>query len=151
MSLICNISRPAEPVNYWNTFAGNIFLLLFSAGGLLAAFLYPIDRFPLGFCVFLRLTGLPCPTCGFCRAFCAFAHGNWEQGVSNCPLTLILFFLVILLFVYNAAVVIAGIFGLQIRRGTILQLSSRKTVVLAIVFFLLLMANWIYRLVLNLK
>lgn len=151
MSLFFNISCPAERTNYWNIFAGNIFLLLFSGGILLAAFFSPIDRFPLGFCVFLHLTGFPCPTCGFSRAFCAFAHGNWEQGIFNCPFALIIFVLIILIFIYNVAVVTAGILGFQIQRSSIPQLSSKKTAVLAVVFFLLLIANWIYRLMAGLK
>ena len=151
MSLFVNIDRPASQANYWNTYAGNIFLILFSGGALLAAFLFPTDRFQLGFCVFLYLTGFPCPTCGFTRAFCAFVHGNWEKGIFNCPFALILFVLIILIFVYNAAVVIAAILGFQIRRGPFLQLSSKKMAVLAVVFFLLLMANWIYRLMIGFR
>lgn len=150
MSLFVNIDRPVERANYWNTFAGNIFLILSSGCILLGAYFFPIDRLPLGFCVFLNLTGFPCPTCGFTRAFCAFAHENWEKGISVCPFALIIFVLILLIFIYNAAVVIAGNFGFQIRRGLILQLSPRKATLLAIVFFLLLLANWIYRLIIGL-
>jgi len=135
--------------------------LLFSGGALLTAFLFPIDRFPLGFCVFLHLTGFPCPTCGFSRAFYAFAHGDFTRGVLNCPLALIIFILTILIFIYNTAVVIAGIFGFsalggpasggQIRRGSILKLSSRTIMVLAVVSFLLLIGNWLYRLMMGFK
>lgn len=151
MSLFIHIDRTTERINYWNTFAGNLFLLLFSGGTLLAAFLFPIDRFPPGFCVFLHLTGFPCPTCGFTRAFAAFAHGNWLSGIQNCPVALLVYLSTIAVFIYNIAVVGMALFGLQIQRGSILQLSSKKAVVLGILFFLLLIANWIYRLIMGLR
>lgn len=149
--MFININRPSEKTNFWNTFVGNIFLLLFSGGILLVAHLFPLEKLPLGFCVFLNLTGIPCPTCGFTRAFCAFAHENWEQGISNCPFALILFVFVALVFIYNTVVLVTALFGLRIQRGSFLQLSSGKTVFLAVLFFLLLMANWIYRLIVGLK
>lgn len=151
MSLFFNIDRPAGQANSWNTFAGNIFLLLFSGGILLAAFFFPIDRFPLGFCVFLNLTGAPCPTCGFSRAFCAFAHGNWEQGILNCPFALIVFILTLLIFIYNAIVLLAALFGIRIQRGSLLNFSPKKMIFIVGIFVLLLLGNWIYRLVLGLK
>lgn len=117
----------------------------------MAALFFPVDRFPPGFCVFLHLTGFPCPTCGFTRAFCAFAHGDFFAGIFNCPFALLFFVFIILIFIYNAAVVMAGIFGFQIRRGAGLQLSSKTAAVLAIVFLSLLMANWIYRLIMGFK
>ena len=144
------MSRPAERTNYGNTFAGNIFLFLFSVGILLTAFLFPIDRFPLGFCVFKKITGFPCPTCGFTRAFCDFANGNWAAGFYLCPFALILFIITIAVLVYNAVVLVAGLFGVRVQLGKLFRLSARKTVVLAVCFLLLLMANWIYRLFLGL-
>ena len=45
----------------------------------------------------------------------------------------------------------AGIFGFHIRRGAGLQLSSKTAAVLAIVFLSLLMANWVYRLIMGFK
>jgi len=150
MSLFVNIDHTTERANYWNAFAGNIFLSLFSGGTLITARFFPFSKLPLGFCVFLNLTGIPCPTCGFSRAFCAFTHDNWALGFQNCPLAAILYLLTIAVLIYNAVVVIAGILGFQIRRGSILQLSSKKAAFLAVVFFLLLLANWIYRLIMGL-
>jgi len=149
MSSLFNIDRPTARPNYWNTYAGNIFLLLFCGGILLAARFFPIDRLPLGYCVFLHLTGIPCPTCGFTRACCAFTHGNWAVGIKNCPLALLLYLSTIAAFIYNAAIASAALFGLRIGRGTILQLLSKKMAVFAVFFFLLLMANWIYRLIMG--
>jgi len=133
-------------LNYWNKYAGNIFLFLFSGGSLLIARFFPIDRFPLGFCVFKHLTGFPCPTCGFTRAFCDFANGNWTEGICLCPFALAVFVLVALVLIYNTAVIAAPLFGRKISPGNLMKLSSNKMIFLAVFFFLLLMANWIYRL-----
>lgn len=40
----------------------------------------PNRPLPFDVCVFKRLTGIPCPTCGLTRALCHALHGDW--GVS---------------------------------------------------------------------
>lgn len=42
-------------------------------------------------CPFLRLTGLPCPTCGMTRAWVALGHGDWSSAVHLNPLTPVVF------------------------------------------------------------
>lgn len=151
MSLFINIVRPAEPINFWNTYAGSVFLLILSGAILVTARFFPLEKIPLGFCVFLHLTGFPCPTCGFTRAFCDFANGNWSAGFYLCPFVCILFIITVAVVVYNAVVIVAGLFGVRVQLGNFFQLSTRKTIVLAVFFSLLLMANWIYRLIMGLK
>lgn len=151
MSLFCMLDRPAVAVSLWKAAAVNMILLLFSGAILLTAGLFPLLPFPVSFCLFLRITGFPCPTCGFTRAFVAFAHGNWTLGLHDCPLAIIAFVLTIAVFLFNAAAVIAALCGFRLRCGTALQLSPGRTTVLAVVSFLLLLANWIYRLVLGLS
>lgn len=125
---------------------------MLGSGAILAvARLFPLDRFPLGFCVFRRLTGFPCPTCGFTRAFCDFANGNWGNGIHESPLALVLFIITVAIFVYNALVTLAALCGRRLQRAPIFQFSSGKIVVMVIVFSVLLVANWIYRLGLGLK
>jgi len=151
MSSLFNISHPAERANYWNTYAGNIFLFVFSGGILVTAHFFPIDRFPLAFCTWKYLTGFPCPTCGFTRAFCDFANGKWAAGVYLCPFALVGFILIALACVYSAAAIATSLFGLRILPGKIMQLSPKKTALLAVFFFLLLLVNWFYRLAMGLS
>ena len=113
--------------------------------------LFPIERFPLGFCLFKRLTGLPCPTCGFTRAFCDFANGNFAHGIYQCPFALLVFILVALAFLYNAAVLAGPIFGLRISALKNIRWTARQTAWMAAFFFLLIMANWIYRLAMGIS
>ena len=47
---------------------------------LLAARFVPFHRLP-STCLFLRVTGYPCPTCGMTRSTEALAHGNLAQAV----------------------------------------------------------------------
>ncbi|MDD5482767.1 MAG: DUF2752 domain-containing protein [Kiritimatiellae bacterium] len=151
MALFFTITRPARRVRFGNTFAGNVFLLLFSGGALLLARLFPFDRFPAGFCLFLHWTGFPCPTCGFTRAFCDFARGNWGSGIHECPVAVVVYLAAVCVFLYNAFVVVAALFGRRVNRGAMLQVSGKAAAMFAVVFLLLLLANWIYRLGMGFK
>ena len=55
-----------------------------------AALTDPTHPLPFDVCVFHRLTGLPCPTCGMTRAVCHAVHGHWAQSVALHPAGLIL-------------------------------------------------------------
>lgn len=68
-----------------------------------------------------------------------------------CPFALIMFALITMVFLYNAVVMAAPLFGHRISSAKILSLSPRKTALLAIIFSLLLLANWIYRLAMGLS
>jgi hypothetical protein len=50
-----------------------------------AALTDPARPLPFDVCVFHRLTGLPCPTCGMTRAVCHALHGHWAQSVAWHP------------------------------------------------------------------
>lgn len=43
------------------------------------------------FCVLRRVTGYPCLTCGYTRAFARMAHGQWHDALRDCPLGAVLF------------------------------------------------------------
>jgi len=55
-----------------------------------AALTDPARPLPFEVCIFHRLTGLPCPTCGMTRAVCHAVHGHWAQSVACHPAGLIL-------------------------------------------------------------
>jgi hypothetical protein len=146
MPPIFTISRPAKK-NYWEIIGNHLPLLLISGFILMAAYFLPAVQCPLNFCVFLHLTGHPCPTCGFTRGFCACAHGNWMNAMLDCPLACLLFILTVLIFFYNFIAVLLGVCGWRIQRGSWLQLTTNKMIFICILFIFLLAANWLYRVI----
>lgn len=54
-----------------------------------AARFVPLDRLP-STCVFYRVTGYPCPTCGMTRSLAALAHLDFRQALSFNPIAVIL-------------------------------------------------------------
>lgn len=65
------------------------------------------DRVVLGPpCLFLRLFGAPCPSCGMSRAFCAISHGEFMRALQFNSASL-------LIYAAAAALLIAGFYSLQ--------------------------------------
>jgi hypothetical protein len=151
MSFLIKTDRPVPRPSYWHVVGNHFPVFLITGAVLAAAFLIPADKFPFLSCFFKRCTGYPCPTCGFTRAFCDFACGNWPAGLQNCPFAVIVFVFTLFLFVYNAAALFAGIFGIRIQYGSLFQLTPRRLTIIISVLVVLLLANWIYRLVTGLK
>ncbi|MBP6963751.1 MAG: DUF2752 domain-containing protein [Armatimonadetes bacterium] len=54
-----------------------------------AARFVPLDRLP-STCVFYRVTGYPCPTCGMTRSLAALAHLDFGRALSFNPIAVIL-------------------------------------------------------------
>jgi hypothetical protein len=48
-------------------------------------FLHPVDS-GVSMCIFRNLTGLPCPSCGLTRAFCAFSQLDFHKAFGHYPL-----------------------------------------------------------------
>lgn len=115
---------------------------------LIAAYFLPLDKFPLHICLFLRLTGYPCPSCGWTRGFVSMAHGNWPAVIYDCPLAAGLYILTAIVFACN---VTALILGKRISRGTMLQFKGKKALWTVMFCCLLVLFNWIYRLAMGLK
>ncbi len=115
---------------------------------LLAARFYPFREGEFQTCMFRRLTGYPCATCGFTRTFVALAHGRWEDGVRQSPLAAGVFVALCALFVWHGAGVLSR---RRISPGSALIPGPWTRVWLWIVLALAVMANWGYRLALGLK
>ncbi len=84
-------------------------LAALSAGFVATFLLNPIA--PLGgvkMCGFLKLTGLPCPTCGMTRAMCCISHGLFEES---------LYFNYMGFAVYGAALVCVGVLATELAAG----------------------------------
>ncbi len=121
---------------------------ILALGVLLAAFFLPLDRIPYTLCLFLRLTGYPCPSCGFTRAFVAMAHGQWPAVMHLCPLAALFYAATALVFAVNAAALLCGV---RLTPGSLLQWRLRAWVGFFCFFGLLILSNWLYRLALGLK
>jgi len=51
-----------------------------------AAAVLPAHRpLPFDLCLFHRLTGLPCLTCGLTRSVCLILQGRWTEGIGMHP------------------------------------------------------------------
>jgi hypothetical protein len=137
-----------RPRSYWTVVVYHLPLAVLSAVALLLPYAVPVDRLPLIPCVFLHLTGWPCPLCGFTRSFWAFANGHWGFALVNCPLALGVYLGVVLLFLWNAAALVSGNVLL---RGPLLQCPPARYRKITGVVLLLFLLNWGYRLAAGLK
>ena len=50
-----------------------------------AALVDPNHPLPIDFCLWRRLTGFPCPTCGLTRAICHALRGDWSASLNLHP------------------------------------------------------------------
>ena len=118
-----------EDLRRWLTFLGAALLI---ALGVVA-----LDAAGVRLCLFRRLTGLPCLTCGGTRAFAALATGDVTGAFRQQPLVSAL------LTVGTAA---GAVHSLLLARGRHLTLqtsaSERRLLLLAAV--ILAAANWVY-------
>lgn len=137
-----------RPSSYWEVAVPHLLLGAVTGIPILASYILPLDSLPSIPCTFLRLTGYPCPFCGFTRSFWALSEGNWSYAIMNTPLSIVLYLLFIGIFIVN---IMALIKGIRVSRGDFLRFNRRKTKWVLTVIFLLVLMNWIYRLSLGLK
>jgi hypothetical protein len=89
---------------------------------------------PVQLCLLKRLTGLPCPTCGFTRGALSFLHGHIVQAWLYNPL------LYSVLALFSAVVGVRVIFG-RAMRVSLTRTERRAAWILAMALFF---ANWAY-------
>lgn len=117
-------------------FAGMLLLLI-------AASLLPVPGPAEGvFCALRRITGYPCMTCGFTRAFMLVMHGQWTNAIRDCPLGACLPIVVVIALSIQLMSLLPGV---QIRR-TIPVLSTNQRIIAIVTLAALVAANWLYRL-----
>jgi len=110
---------------------------------LLAAALLPApDPSRLVFCALRRMTGIPCLTCGFSRAFSRAVHGQWLDALRDCPLGVVPPLILIFALSCQLANLLLGVTIVPSRP----PLSRRRTACLLAALALLAAANWTYRL-----
>ena len=100
---------------------------------------FPFDRIPLPPCLFHRITGIPCPTCGFTRAFRLMSRLRLLDGFLMSPLAALVFACMVVFVVY-AAVVLA-FHTPRIR----MHLSGRRELNIArVLVAVVVISNWAY-------
>ena len=137
-----------RPRSYWDVVVYHLPLAVISGGALFLPYVAAPRELPLLPCSFLRLTGLPCPFCGFTRSFWAVATGEWWRALANCPLVFGIYFFTALLFVWNASALISGTVLLP---GAAFRSTSEGRRKMAGVVCGLFLLNWVYRLSMGLK
>lgn len=120
--------RPPWPV--WAVVLAALWLALGGAAILLGGYL---DR-PVGLCLFKRLTGIPCPTCGFTRGALNLLQGQLVQAWLCNPL------LYSVLGIFFAVTIVRVLFGRAVR----IHLSRAERAIAWIVAIVLFFANWAY-------
>lgn len=145
---LLNVERPAHAGGYRGVLARHLPAALIAGVVLLAAAVLPLDKIPYTICAFLRLTGYPCPTCGMTRGFVAMAHGQWPAVLHMCPLAALLYAVTALVFAVNTAALLCGV---RLTPGHGFKRRARTWLILLCFFGLLIMFNWLYRLILGLK
>jgi hypothetical protein len=137
-----------RPRSYWDVVCVHLPLALVAGIPLLLSFLAPLGLSPLKSCTLMKLTGYPCPFCGFTRSFSAIAYADWAFAVQSCPLACLVYVVATIAFVWN---VTALLLGVRLARGRLLRLAPPLTRWLIILCGILLLLNWTYRISLGLS
>ena len=138
-------AAPDEAHGYRQAARRHLPWVLLLGGVLLAAGLLPPSGLPIRSCLALRLTGYPCPTCGWTRGFIGLARGDWATVGRDCPIAFLLYGALALAFAVHGAGLLCGVPLAPGRR-----FSRRARLAGAAFFGLLVLVNWIYRLALGL-
>ncbi len=131
-----------RPSSYWGVLVYHLPLGFASALALALPYLIPLQHFPAVPCTFLSLTGIPCPFCGFTRSFWAISHGELWIAVVNCPLSLVVYLVVLVCFIWNAYALLSGVLVFP---GSFFSAMAVKKKLIVTVVCLLFAGNWLYR------
>jgi len=117
----------------WPLWAILLIALWLALGGAVILLAGYLGR-PVTLCLFKRLTGIPCPTCGFTRGALNLLQGRlFEAWLCN-PL------LYSVLVLFAGFVLLRLIFGRTIR----IYLSRAERMIAWILALVLFVANWVY-------
>ena len=133
--------------SYWDVIGVHLLPALASGIPLLLSFVGSYHVIPLLPCTFLRLTGYPCPFCGFTRSIWAISAGDWTYATINCPLAWLVYGALVLVLIWNA---VGLLLGVKIIRGPVLGFTSLQKRHALVVIGVLILLNWAYRLMLDL-
>jgi len=109
-------------------------ILFFFIGLLLIYLLHSLSHLNIQLCLFRRIFGFECPSCGVTRAFLSASRGDFLTALSHNPL---MFVLTLLVLIY---MVLKLIFNISVK----LVCSKREQNTIFIIFILLLLLNWLY-------
>lgn len=133
--------------SYWDVIGVHLLPALVTGIPLLLSFVGSYHVKPLLPCTFLKLTGYPCLFCGFTRSIWAISAGDWAYATVNCPLAWLVYGALVLVLTWNA---IGLLLGVKIRRGPILRFTPLQKRNALVMMGVLILLNWVYRLMLNL-
>lgn len=89
---------------------------------------------PASMCLFRRITGYPCPTCGSTHMILAAARGHLREAAGYNPLMFSLLVLAMVLLVVR----------IVLRRRIVWITSARSRRLFAATFLMAVLANWLY-------
>jgi len=117
----------------WPLWAVLVVLVWFAIGGAAVFVSMYVDR-TVSLCLFKRLTGFPCPSCGFARGGLCLLQGHiWQAWLYN-PLV----FSALAVFFVTAGVRV--VFARRLR----IQLTQTERAIAWILAITILFANWVY-------
>jgi hypothetical protein len=135
-----------RPQFYWDVVGTRLPLVLATGIPLMLSLLIPYQWLPLIDCTLLKLSGIPCPFCGFTRAIWAISAGEWAYATHSCPLAWLVYLLLLGVFTYNTTVLLSGA---KLTKRRIFPTGIRWTRWAAGIGLVLLLLNWGYRLALG--
>ena len=123
-----------RPITRWPRISLGVagFLALWALVVILARLYANYTGSDLDTCLFHRLTGYSCPTCGTTRGLLAVAHGAWKEALAWNPLTMV-----------GAMIAIMAIAGRVITAKTLeFQFTPLEKRILVALGLVILGLNW---------